>query len=731
VNSRLSLAFAMSSSALAAAVPALAQRAPASDQIATSVQEVVVTAEKREERLVNVPGAVSAVSSKQISQLDAHSLADIAALVPGLNVSSQGGTGNVVLRGINTGTLGAAPLVGIIVDGAPYGSSTAYGNAGVFPLDLDLSQVDRVEVLPGPQSTLYGANAMGGLISYVLKSSIPHRLGAALDLQGSVADIGRGSYRASGDVDMPIIEDKAGLRVSGFYDHEGGFLNDKQTGQTDVNASTSKGGMANLTLKPASNVTVNLTALLQSTDRNSIDAVGYNYTTGRPLVGPDDIGHPELEPVTQNYQQYTGHIDWNLGPVDLTSITSWSRTANGTANDLSLSPLFMTVFPLGGWSKGDVASAATTDKITEEFRAASTNTQGVTWLTGLFFNHEATRDVGTVRGQGARGAPLIPGVNNPLLVIDTPSALTEYAAFGNVTVPITSRLQVTGGLRITRDDQDHQQLTSGSLQPLFGFPAATPVVPGSATHLDYLASIRYALAPSTNIYARVATGFRPGGPNIAQVGVPSTFNPDSLTNYEVGLKSNFWGGRASVDVDAFYIDWSNIQLLSQATFVYYVNGKSATSEGVEFTGTVVPVDGLTLTGTFAYTDAYLNAAVPLLGAAAGEPLTNTPKFSGSLIGEYRRPIAEDWVGVMGGRYSYVGDRTSSYNGSTTVPQFILRSYSMIDLHVGVEHDRYRLTVFVHNAGNVAGQVSAYSAYGYSDVGVTRPREVGVELSASF
>lgn len=457
------------------------------------------------------------------------------------------------------------------------------------------------------------------------------------------------------------------------------------------------------------------------------NAVAYSFTTGRPIVGPYDAGNQVLQSIKQTFDQFTANVDWNADAINLSSITSWSKLRNRYLQDLGYDPALGGLFQSLGAATAPGVYDQITDKFAQELRISSPNSKGFRWLAGIYYNHESNTFLADFYGIGPTGEPV--ALLDPGIALNQPSALTSYAAFATVTVPLGSKVEIAGGLCETRDDQYFQTTTSGGL---IGGAVVGPRAEFSEDHLDYMADVRYKLLPSVMAYFRVASGYRVGGPN---AGVPesASFGPDSLVNYEVGMKSEFWDRRASLDVAAFRIDWSKIQLTALASngFNYITNGGSAVSQGVELTAQLIPLQGLTLIGTFVYTDAHLTQDVPLLGAKDGEPLTFSPKDSGSLTAEYKYPVTSDWAAVFDATYSYTGSRTSSFSQTPGIPQFILHSYSMVGMRAGLEHGHYRITAFARNLGNVQGQTGVFNETGYAQVGVTRPREVGLDLSISF
>jgi iron complex outermembrane receptor protein len=241
---------------------------PEPDNRVTSLEEIVVTAQKKEEKLSETPLSITAISASQIEALGATEFRDIADTVPGLSIIGNGvGQSQVNLRGVTTGA-DVAPTVGIYVDDVPYGSSTPFGNFAQLALDVGLFDLNRVEVLRGPQGTLYGASTMGGLIKYV--TTMPDTNGYSGTARAGISATRAGgiSYDGAAALNAPLIPDVAAVRVSGFYSHDGGFVDNLTQGKEDVNQAKLYGGRADFLLKPLDKLSIRLTGFAQNTYRD-------------------------------------------------------------------------------------------------------------------------------------------------------------------------------------------------------------------------------------------------------------------------------------------------------------------------------------------------------------------------------------------------------------------------------------------------------------------------------
>ena len=731
-----------------AAAPASAPSAAGGD---VSTQELVVTAEKREERLVNVPVAITALKGTTLKQIGAKTLSDFTALVPGLQLASQGGGGGqeLVLRGLSTGVQEDSALVGEVVDGVPVGSSSTYALGGASTLDSALWDINRVEVLRGPQGTLYGANAMGGLISYVYNQPDLRRFGGALELEGSTTEGAAASGSARAEINVPIVDDQLALRVSGVYDDGGGYINDPALRKNNINQTLDEGVRADLLWKPNDRFSANLEAIYQHDHRDASDEASYFATSGKPVQGPLDQKYDLLDPATFDYDELALTLAYDFGPATLTSISSYEylkNDQNTVFTDTVDGPLFtnpgdLALFGIAGPAATNMnfEDRAGTTKYSEELRLASNGPGPLQYVAGFFATHESSFGSLLFYGDGPNGLPQ--SNMDPGLITGLPSSYAEYAGFAQVSYTIFDRLTVTGGLRYDHIDQTFQEtLTGPYAAPLEAFHilAEEPKSSGTESDVNYLVNVRYALTPNSNLYARVASGFRPGGPNVAVAGLPRNFGPDKITDYEAGYKASFFGGRAQFDADVFYIDWQDIQLRATAGgLTGETNGGAASSRGVEAEGSFTPVHGLTVGGNVAYVDAHLDQSVPSVGGLAGNPLPLSATWSGAVFTNYVFPLVGAWDGFVGGTAHAESSRNISFPDGIAAdnPNFKLEPYLLADIRAGVENDRYTATLFIDNVGNSRAELSALSTdelvANVGEVSIARPRTFGVRLDAKF
>jgi outer membrane receptor protein involved in Fe transport len=707
-----------------------AQQAPGSAQAATSVSEVIVTAEKREQRLVDVPAAVTALTGQNLSQQGITSVTDFAALAPGLTFTGGGaGATTLVIRGINS-AVALGPAVGVLVDGVPVGSSSSLSGGGLWSLDAGTWDLNRVEVLKGPQSTLYGAAGMTGLLSYVYNQPALGRFGAAGEGEVSGTEHGGTNYAVRGMINIPIIADHLALRIAASHAEDSGYINDPALNLNKINGYRQDIVRGSLLFKPSEALTIKLDGDYQHFRRSSSDFVLYDRTTSQPVNGPLDNAQGLLDPWDFDLKEVALTVGYDLGPATLTSVTSYQSYVGTIDAFYSNTTLGQALEGLGAANIG-VLLQPTTNKWTQELRLVSKDKGPFHYIAGFFYTGENSLPEQAVLGYAADGSSI---ALNPLLTIHEPSRYREYAGYFQIGYTFFGRLDVTGGFRYTHDSTSFFEVGGGLLGSTI---TPVPNTSSSEDEENYLVTAKYKLTNSSNIYARASSGYRPGGPNLGEVGAPATFGPDNLWNYEAGYKARLWNGRVEFDADVFYVTWNKIQVtgVTAQGLAYTTNGNKAVSQGFEAQGSLVPFSGLTLSGNIAYTDAHLKDPAPQVGGAAGERLPNSPVWSGAAVADYRFPLTGNLYGFVGGTLRAVGARNSAFGGDPSLPQFHLPSYVLGDLRAGVDGGRWTLTAYIHNIGDARSELSATTnidnGTDFAHVEIARPRTIGMMLDIRY
>ncbi len=644
-----------------------------------TLEEIVVTAQKRSEKAMDVPVAITAVSGKTLEAMHIDTLTDLASVVPGMSMTGFGAPGarTVILRGLNTSYNNAttAATVATYIDDLPVGSSSAAGRGGQYGVDLQPYDVERIEVLKGPQGTLYGANTLGGLVKYVSIKPDPTQFEAraGTDL-GYTNDAGSANWGVSAAVNLPLVTDKLAMRVSGFTKHDAGYIDNIGIGVNDANSQARQGARADFLWRATDHLTVRAAILTADDSADSISTVSMNGFSQEPLYGPQVVSTHFAQPYEQTTRNYSLTVDWDLGFAALTSASGWSDLNWHRGGDYSI--------PYGSYCQPGRLSptnpgcpdypfpdalalyqfGADIAKFVQEVRLTSAEHQRVGWMLGGFYTKENTTDFSNL-------VPYTPAVEqlpprNTLLASNSPANYKETAGFADLTYNFTDRFDVTGGIRYSEYSQSTYNGTQSGV--IYGGVSSNTLgstLPNVGV-TTWSSDARYRPSANTMLYARVATGYRPGNGcvthsngtpcGIPALGVPGSVNPDRTTNYEMGFKGQFLDQRLQLDTAVFYIKWHDIQIptISPTGIDYAGNGGTASSRGVEFNTSFQLAQGLLARATLAYVNAHLDEDALAVGGRAGDRMPEAPLWTDSVSVDYTRPINERTSFLLGGGYRY-------------------------------------------------------------------------------
>ncbi len=700
------------------------------------LEEIIVTAQKRSERLQDVPVPVTAIVAGSLTESNQLRIQDYYTKVPGLNltVGDEFGLPQLAIRGITTGGF-TSPTVGIVVDDVPYGSpATPWGFQAP---DIDPADLARVEVLRGPQGTLYGASSLGGLLKFVTVEPSTDRVKGSLQagLNG-VHDSNDAGFGVRGSVNVPL-GDTFAVRVSGFTRRDPGYMDNVRDGEKDVNWGDAYGGRFSALWRPSDTFSMKLDALIQR-----------SVVHGSPSVelglGLGDLEHDEVPGTGWRHNKletYSATIKARLGGVDLTSITGYGINTMGDVYDFSSRYGQNITLPLAGVTGTALTADFQAANFTQEIRFAGTMGPRFEWLAGLFYSHEDSDDFKqtVLAEQPATGA----------FVADLGSFLgegsdrlyrkfEEYAAFANLTVHFTERFDVQFGARQSRNEQEAPSVTvTGQIASLFygTSPSIRPAASSKDDSLTYLVAPRFKVSPDLMVYARFASGYRPGGSNPPLPGINPQFDPDTTQNYELGLKGDFLNHLLSFDASVFYIDWTDIPIeLRQplTNLLYRANAGQAKSQGVELAMESRPLTGMTIAGWVAWNEAEITD-VPATRTAFMDPGDRLPlssRFSGNLSLDQEFPLTATMTGFAGASVSYVGDRESVF--LTTPGRQNFPAYTKADLRAGVRFQDWTVNLFMNNVtdkrGLLAGGPGTLNTAAYY---LIQPRSYGLSVSRTF
>jgi iron complex outermembrane recepter protein len=694
--------------------------------------EIVVTAQKREERLQDVPVPVTAISAESLVAQNELRLQDYYSQIPGFTVTPGIQTNSTLsIRGVTTGS-GTNPTVGITVDDVPYGSSAVAGGGEVVP-DIDPGELARVEVLRGPQGTLYGASSMGGLLKFVTVDPSTDEVSGRIQAGGSSVHNGAElGYNVRGSVNIPL-GDSLAVRASGFTRVDPGYIDNPILHINGVNEERVSGGRLSFLWRPSEVVSLKLGALLQQSRLDGspnvdVPTPGYPTTTGLTDLQQNAVRGTGWD--DRRIQVYNATLTAKLGVAQLTAVSGYNVNTSSDSFDVSylVGPTMQALFGVGG---GATLDDYKTTKFTQEIRLSAPIGQRIDWLLGGFYTDEHSRN-----RQNVAGIDTVTGmVAGSLEEFDTPTIYKEYAAFTDLTFHITDRFDVQVGGRESRIEQSLSQTLV-----VLGTPKATPEATGSANVFTYLLTPRFVVTPDLMVYARLASGYRAGGTNVIAAGVPPQYNPDKTRNYEIGVKADFLNHTLLVDSSLYYIDWKDIQIFAiggtQSPVGYNTNGSRAKSQGLEISVESRPLTGLKVAGWITLSEAELTAGFPPatmaagVYGAAGDRLPYNSRFSGNLSLDQQYPLADKVTGFVGATVSYVGDREGVFIG--TAQRQNLPAYAKTDLRAGITWDSWTSHVYVTNVadkrGVLVGGLGASPPFGFAYI---PPRTVGLSVVREF
>ena len=737
---------------------------------AGALEEVVVTAEKRESTVQKTPISITAISGADLQAQGISNLLSVAQQVPGVSFKTSGpGQTEFLIRGL-TSTGGESPTVGFYLDETAL-TPPAMAQNGKVVIDPSLFDLNRVEILRGPQGTLYGAGSMGGTIKLVTNAPDPKQIAANVQGSGSGTDGGGFNHSENAMLNLPLGQDVAALRlvvtnkhVQGWIDRDvvspfpleigTGFV-DSVRGNvaaaplvkrvTESNTENLKGGRATLLVQPVEGLSITAGALYQRINQsgpNTIDVPPGNEVHYQPF----DVAEPFKD--TFNLQDLNIKYDFEGFQV-VSATSSWTRQQNQTQDISEAMQDYIghffgppNQFPFstadGGLGAGTISEDDYTRQISEELRVASTGAGPFQWLVGGYYStfHATSHVYSFYDGFTALFGTNNLADNHRLLDVD------QYALFGEASYQLPYSLKATVGAR-------YYNFHSNSATSVSGVSAngTSDTLYGVAQNSGVSPKVNLAYIPSDNltVYATVAKGFRPGGPNSPIpppcTPAPKQFGPDSIWSYELGEKLKMLDGRVSVNGDVYYEDWSNIQqqVAPPCGFKYTTNAGKAKVYGAELEAAIVLLPGLVFSQSVGYTHATNSVTVLQPGGKAGDDpvvrdgdrLLDVPKVTANTTLTYRYPLA--------GALNLIARVNNSYVDSIqdiTFTRNTLPSYDLLDTRFGVETDRWSAVLFLDNLTNKHALLSDTGALSanvpiFERVATSQPRTIGVDASYKF
>ncbi len=756
-------------------------QSPAADSPSATdqLEEVVVTAEKRTSTVQTTALSITAFSGDQLQSAGITGLEALAGQTPGISMRSSGpGQTELEMRGMASSG-GSSPTVGFYLGETPLTPPAASLNGKVV-IDPDLFDLERVEVLRGPQGTLYGAGSMGGTIKLI--PTAPDLQKFAADVQAIVSDTDGGGINngVNAMFNLPLIDDILAVRVVGTDKHSDGWIDrivvspfpEATNPCAAYSAGTSTGCVrGNVLAAPQTadlhNVNWHLSqsfrmdVLAKPTEALSIDTLlmyqrvtagGYDEYDDPP--GPTPLlAHYQPfntpEPFSDTFRLASLTVGYDLGWAKLTSNTSlWSREEK-QSQDISeaLRSNFEVFYGVDILAPIVFTEDDISRQVSEEIRLASSNDGALSWIGGLFYSQ--LKSIFWDTNQATAFAPASVGgaaANPQGIVYDAynPYHVKQYAVFGEGSYLFTPNWKLTAGVRWFRYDSSVDEQQEGNLTASGN---ATPTLADfstSASGFNPKVSLGWLPTEDLTVYASASKGFRPGGinqplPPFCQA-TQETYGPDSIWDYELGEKARLFDRRVTLNADFFYIKWSNVQqLLNQACgYALTTVAGNAVSYGPELELTARITPELTLSVNGAYTSAHLTSVNAMASQVSTTPLMpgtrilNIPKYTESTSLTYTRPVVGEYSAVFRVSNSLVGPVEDTSFTYTNLP-----SYDLVSARLGMKSDHLSGYLFVDNLTNrVAALSTNTTTFSWIVPSITRvstnqPRTIGVDLNYRF
>lgn len=763
---------------LASAVALACQAAAAEAPNDTGLGEIIVTAEKRASTVQDTPISMTAMSGEQLAANGIAGVTGLALEVPGISMRTSGpGQSELEMRGLSSSG-GSSPTVGFYLNDYPL-TPPAAAVVGKVVIDPDLYDLARVEVLRGPQGTLYGSGSMGGTIKLVTAEPNLTRFEGSANLTVSDTDGGGFNRGVNAMVNMPIVTDRVALRLVGTSKYNDGWIsrdvvtpfplpvnagpcgagwpgcdrgtipgNGTTTVIPKVNWERLIGGRAELLAKVTDDVKVSVLAMHQKITSGGYSEYDSPPDTALAHYQPFDIA----EPFSDEFSLLGATVSWKLGFADLTSATAYYSREERQTQDSSeavYSVLNLYGFSDQGYTPIGFSENDWTRQFSQEIRLASNGDGRLQWIGGVYYSHftsifEEVNQSPAIADYSYGGAAANP--NGILYQAHNPYHMDQYAVFGELNWTLTDRLKLTTGLRWYRFDTNVDEESSGiatasgnATPTLSNFKASSSGFNPKVT-LSYESENRKLTA-----YTTAARGFRPGGVNqqiptgIGCNLTAETYGPDNTWNYEVGEKSKLFDNRITLNADYYYIRWGDVQqLLNQGCgYPLTQNAGVAAAYGPEIELAAKLNNSWTVSLSGAHTHSALSSVNPALTAAnsafvPGLPILNIPDttVSGSL--NYSTAISDNLRLTARASGSYVGSSTDiSYTYGTLDP------YKIYGLRIGLMSDRYSVSVFADNLTNTHAKLGINTtSFDWVIPSLTRvatnvPRTIGLDLRVQF
>jgi iron complex outermembrane recepter protein len=662
-----------------------------------ALEEVIVTAQKRTQRLIDVPLSVVALSGETLERAGIDTLLDMSHAVPGLVVSDAGGGFiRYFIRGI--GNVYGSPsttLVGVYLDEADVTSSAS------SQLDLRTQDIERVEVLKGPQGTLYGAGSSGGTVRFITRDPQLDRFTASGDVDMYFTDQGESSQAVSAVLNVPVVQDVLGFRMVGNFGDLGGWVDQPAAGSKDTNNQELREVRVKGLWQPTQDLTLKGMVYVHRNEGAGIaSSTDENYQLD---AATDPTRHL---PFTSDFDVYNLTATYEFPAFTLLS----SSTYVDNATRLSISQKYALAPPPAPLFEALSSGSTTNTKVfTQELRLNG-HADRVTWTAGAFYKDVSYRNRNFL--ELSMGEDLLGTI--PLFGEETSKS---GSLFGDVSYSLTERAEIGAGLRYFEDD----------LQSFNGAERRD----GNFQSVDPRVYFSYGFTPDVRLYLSAADGFRSGGFN-TENGELTTFDPEKVRSYELGVKASLLDRRLSLEGALFYSNYDDIQMFKlDASNVGSVdNGGDARVRGIDAAIDWRATDQLRLQLSGNISDSEMVSLAPgVLAVVEGDAVDYTTDYAVNAAGTYSFTWSAGLPGFVRLDYSRIGP---SHVTDRSVPVPILYESEInefVNARIGLEWNRWSIELYGLNLTNEDRLQDPNGGYGFG--ARPRPRTIGLRIGGGF
>jgi len=645
-------------------------------------EETIVTATKRNVKLQDVPLAITALNENRLKELGAKGFEDFANTIPGLVMGQvDRNRGSFVIRGVATVGNQTQSPVGLYIDDMPTLDSFAATSAP----DLNLFDVNRVEVLRGPQGTLFGSGALGGAIRVITNKPELTTFAVEVDTELSTITDGSENYAVNAMVNVPVVKDRLALRGVAYYRDESGWEDNVGVGVEESNSSVTSGARIMARLQATDELQLTATVTYQNIE------VDDGYMLSLLPNGQVERNTFMLEPSEFELTIYNLAATYDLGWAELFSSTSYGVKDTYYANDITALATAILGLPI----PSPFVRNEEVGTFVQEVRLTSSDESRLKWIAGAFYLKATDPRVYeqsiTIPGSGAIFG-LFGFPSDVIYNENSETETQERALFGEVTYELTDGLEATFGMRWFDYNFDRLQVVDGFLN--FGRTEEQLDASDSGVITKFVLS--YHVNDDAMVYAQAAEGYRVGNANsaIPDPTVPVEYGPDSLWNYEIGAKTVWFDNHLIANGAIYYIDWKDIQL-DQITgpFNYINNGGEAHTMGLELELSWLPIRGLNLSSAITLMEAEIDTANDLIGARKGDRMPWVPEFSIANAAQYSFPVLGDAIGHVRIDHQYIGRAYSQFNPADSLE---MGHYHQVNLRAGLMFESWEVSLFARN-----------------------------------